>query len=210
MDDIVWLQPNSTYATVSASLALAGGRRVALVFPTGEHTCLHDTSLLNALATRCRLLGKEAVLIGGDAWLRAHAVATGFETATSLEDWGETAPELYAPRTRRTNTTNTSAPPASHLWVVAPRMADGARGEDSGEHDTWVGEPPEYVIELRRVYADQSPVVRRPVVTPAQHVDMTITRDDDALAASERFEEMVVGRILETSGLHRPAAPGAI
>ena len=207
MDDIVWLQPNSTYATVSASLALASGRRVALVFPTGERTCLNDTALLDALYTRSRLLGKQAVLIGGDAWLRAHAVATGFETATSLEDWGETAPELYAPRTRRSNTNASSAP---QLWVVAPRMVDGTNSDDSIEHDAWVGEPPEYVIELRSAYVDQSPIERRPVLTQAQRTKVNDARDDDAISASERFEEMVVGRILETSGLHRPAAPGVI
>ncbi len=93
MDDIVRLKPKSTYATISAALALVKGRRVALVFPVNEPTCLHETSMLDALSARCHLLGKVAVIIGGDAWLRAHAVAAGFQTATTLEDWGDTAPE---------------------------------------------------------------------------------------------------------------------
>ncbi|HET8907557.1 MAG TPA: hypothetical protein VFN11_11395, partial [Ktedonobacterales bacterium] len=94
MDDIIWLKPKSSYATVSAALTLSGGCRVALVVPTGERTCLDDDGVLSALHRRCQLLGKRVVIIGGDARLRALAVAAGFEAATSLDDWGETAPEL--------------------------------------------------------------------------------------------------------------------
>lgn len=202
MDAIVRLQPKSTYATVSAALTLARGRRVALVFPVGERTCLGDMTSLERLRTRSHLLGKVAVIIGGDAWLRAHAVAAGFEAATTLEDWGETAPEHLAtqPHSSATN------PP--RLWVVAPLANTGG---SSGEADTWVSEPPDYVVALRESFASRSTAVRPPVLSQALATTMPADEPDDgATNASERFEEMVIGRILETSGLYRLQIPGAL
>ncbi len=206
MDDIVRLKPQSTYATVSAALTLAKGRRVALVFPEGEPTCLHETALLDALSDRCYRLGKVAVIIGGDAWLRAHAVAAGFETATTLEDWGDTAPDLRAIRPRRA----TRSTPPLHLVTLPPQEdanADYAYSDDTMS-DPWVIEPPDYVIALRKAFVSPSPVVRAPVVTGSLARLLLDEDDDDAIAASERFEEVITGRILETSGIHRTALPG--
>lgn len=199
MDDIVRLQPNSSYATLAAAIALANGRRVALVFPTGKRTCLHDTALLDALYTRCQLLGKEAVIIGGDASLRAHAVAAGFEAATTLEDWGETTPEIQL--TRSGGTENTMP----QLWLVTPEEADVY---DSDEEEAWVSEPPEYVAELRQALVGRSSAIRKPVLIHTPAPAILDEYDDDPITASERFEEMITGRILETSGLHRPEIPG--
>ena len=200
MDDIIWLQPKSSYATISAALTLASGRKVALVFPVGEMTCLHNAATLTALHSRCRLLGKEAVIIGGDGLLRARAVAAGFQAATALEDWGETGPELYTVGPRR------AAEDVPHLWLVTPRAIDTA--DDS---DTWVSEPPEYVIEIHQAYGGQRPVARRPIMADIG-VNTDDSGDDDTISASdrsERFEEMVIGRILETSGLRHLEIPGA-
>ena len=201
MDDIIWLQPKSSYATISAALTLASGRKVALVFPVGEMTCLHNAATLTALHSRCRLLGKEAVIIGGDGLLRARAVAAGFQAATALEDWGETGPELYTVGPRR------AAEDVPHLWLVTPpRTIDTA--DDS---DTWVSEPPEYVIEIHQAYGGQRPVARRPIMADIG-VNTDDSGDDDTISASdrsERFEEMVIGRILETSGLRHLEIPGA-
>ena len=134
MDDIVRLKPQSTYATVSAALTLAKGRRVALVFPEGERACLHETALLDAISARCHRLGKVVVIIGGDAWLRAHAVAAGFETATTLEDWGDTAPDLQAVRPRRAGRST----PRLHL-VALPLQADtNTPDSDDTVSDPWV------------------------------------------------------------------------
>ena len=204
MDDIVRLKPQSTYATVSAALTLAKGRRVALVFPEGERACLHETALLDALSARCHRLGKVAVIIGGDAWLRAHAVAAGFETATTLEDWGDTAPDLQAVRPRRAGRST----PRLHL-VALPLQADtNTPDSDDITSDPWVIEPPDYVIALRKAFVSPSPVVRAPVVTGSLARVLLDEDDDDAIAASERFEEVITGRILETSGIHRTALPG--
>jgi hypothetical protein len=210
MDDIVRLKRQSTYATVSAALTLAKGHRVALVFPEGERTCLHETELLGTLSARCYRLGKVAVIIGGDAWLRAHAVAAGFETATTLEDWGDTAPDLQAVRPRRGSR---STP---HLRLVAvPPQADGSDDTDTAYaysddtvSDPWVIEPPDYVIALRKAFVSPSPVVRAPVVSGSLARVLLDEDDDDAIAASERFEEVITGRILETSGIHRTDLPG--
>ena len=205
MDDIVWLQPKASYATVSAALTLASGRRVALVFPAGESTCLDDAAPLSALHTRCRLLGKEAVIIGGDAFLRARAVAAGFEAATTLDDWGETGPELYSVGSRR------GAEGDRRLWLVTPLQRATTRAADASDpYDGWISEPPDYVIEIHQAYADQSPTPQRPNLA-----DIALAMedsDDDPLSASdrsERFEEMVIGRILETSGLRHLEIPGA-
>jgi len=204
MDDIVRLKPQSTYATVSAALTLAKGRRVALVFPEGERTCLHETARLDALSARCYRLGKVAVIIGGDAWLRAHAVAAGFETATTLEDWGDTAPDLQAIRPRRAGRST----PRLHL-VAIPLQADTYTPDsDNIASDPWVIEPPDYVIALRKAFVTPSPVVRAPIVTGSLARVLLDEDDDDAIAASERFEEVITGRILETSGIHRTAIPG--
>lgn len=205
MDDIIWLKPKSSYATVSAALALANGRKVALVFPAGESTCLRDSATLTALHTRCHLLGKEAVIIGGDALLRARAVATGFQAATTLDDWGETGPELYAVSPGH------NEDGARRLWLVAPPTHATVRATDAtGDDDAWVSEPPDYVIEIHQAYAGQAPVAHRPVLADTV-ASMNDASDDDVSASdrSERFEEMVIGRILETSGLRHLEVPGA-
>lgn len=203
MDDIVQIQPKASYASLSAALTLSGGRRIALLFPSGERTCLHDMSALAAFSKRCQLLGKQAIIIGGDAWLRAHAVASGFETATTLEDWGETAPETMAIRSQRIPGA------APQLRLVAQPSANI---DDIGEDDAWTSEPPNYVIELRKAFPQRSSAVRPPVISsPLQ--TMPMDRDDevdDPIVASERFEEMITGRILETSGIHRPEARGIL
>lgn len=206
MDDIVRLKPQSTYATVSAALTLAKGRRVALVFPVGERTCLHETELLDALYARCQQLGKVAVIIGGDAWLRAHAVAAGFETATTLEDWGDTAPDLQAVRPRRPSRST----PRLHLIAVPSQADASAAYRDDTASDPWVIEPPDYVIALRKEFISPSPVVREPIITGSLAQVLLEEDDDNAIAASERFEEVITGRILETSGIHRTAMPGMI
>jgi hypothetical protein len=69
-------------------------------------------------------------------------------------------------------------------------------------------EPPDYVIALRKAFVTPSPVVRAPVVTGSLARVLLDEDDDDAIAASERFEEVITGRILETSGIHRTAIPG--
>ena len=216
MDDIVRLKPKSSYATLSAALALTSGRRVALVFPLGERTCLHDTPLLDTLRTRCRLLGKEVIIIGADAWLRAHAVAAGFHAATTLEDWGDTAPEHRSMRPPQTGhparqaRQPRAAASSPRLWLVTARYAD-TRASDEG--DTWVSEPPEYVIEIRETFSDQPPVIRPPIISlPLLSVapDESDDDHDDHITASERFEEQMVGRILETSGIHHLEIPGAV
>jgi len=219
MDDIVRLKPKSSYATLSAALALTSGQRVALVFPLGEPTCLHDTSLLDTLRSRCHLLGKEVVIIGADAWLRANAVAAGFQAATTLEDWGDTAPEHrsmrlpqpdHPARQARQPRTSASSP---RLWLVTSHYAD-TRASD--ERDTWVSEPPEYVIEIREAFSDQPPVIRPPIISlpllsaAPDESDDDHAGDDDHITASERFEEKIVGRILETSGIHHLEIPGAL
>ena len=198
MDDIVRLKPQSTYATVSAALTLAKGHRVALVFPEGERTCLHETALLDAISARCHQLGKVAVIIGGDAWLRAHAVAAGFETATTLEDWGDTAPDLQAVRPRRAGR---STPRTPSRRCPTADMARTIPYSDDTASDPWVIEPPDYVIALRKAFVSPSPVVRAPVVTGSLARVLLDEDDDDAIAASERFEEVITGRILETSGV---------
>lgn len=203
MDDIVQIQPKASYASLSAALTLSNGHRVALLFPTGERTCLHDATALAAFRKRCQLLGKEAAIIGGDAWLRAHAVAAGFETATTLEDWGETAPQTYAipsPRVRGGS---------SHLRLVT-QPSDYMYDVD--EEDAWASEPPDYVVELRKAFPRRSPAVRTPTISSPLRA-ATVERDDEAddpVTASERFEEMMIGRILETSGIHRPEARGIL
>ena len=206
MDDIVRLKPQSTYATVSAALALAKGRRVALAFPVNERTCLHETRMLDALYARCHQLGKVAVIIGGDAWLRAHAVAAGFETATTLEDWGDTAPDLRAARPRRLSYST----PRLRLVDVPPQQDGSATYSDDTASDPWVIEPPDYVIALRKAFVSPSPVVRAPVITGSLAEVLLDKADDDedAISASERFEEVITGRILETSGIYRTALPG--
>lgn len=201
MDDIIWLKPKSSYATVSAALTLSGGRRVALVVPTGERACLDDDGVLSALHRRCQLLGKRVVIIGGDARLRALAVAAGFEAATSLDDWGETAPELYAPRPRR------KAAGASRLWLVSAQESQRVM---SGEHDAWVSEPPEFVVELRETFAPQSTKARPSIGAGMMRIPESAEDEiTSATERSERFEEVLIGRILETSGIHRPQIPGS-
>lgn len=197
MDDIVRVQPNTTYASLAAAIALARGRRLALVFPVGERGCLREDRLLDALHRRCHLLGKDAVIIGGDAWLRAHAIAAGFESATSLEDWGESAPEMVAARPRHARKNG------HQLWLVVPRLSDTAISDEQG---TWLSEPPDYVVELREAFVGRSSAIRKPVLLSP----ISDAGDDDPITASERFEEMITGRILETSGLHRLEIPGAL
>lgn len=205
MDEIVRIEPHASYASLSAALTLAKGRRVALVFPVGERTCLHDAGALLAFRKRCHLLDKEAVIIGGDAWLRAHSIAAGFQTATTLEDWGETAPEMAAAPLHR------GLAGMPRLQIVRPGMAY-TYTNDGHDDDTWTSEPPAYVIEIRKTFPVPSPDVRTPVMPNTLSAAAPDEDDegDDPIIASERFEEMMTGRILATSGIHRPNAPSML
>ena len=81
---------------------------------------------------------------------------------------------------------------------------------DETESDPWEIEPPDYVIALRKEFVSTSPVVRAPIVTGSLARVLLDEEDDDAIAASERFEEAITGRILETSGIHRTDLPSGV
>lgn len=87
MFDVLRFRAGATPAKVGAALLRTPARRVALVFPLGIRPALADHSALTAIHERACRAGKEVTLVGGDAHLRACAVAAGFAAATSLDGW---------------------------------------------------------------------------------------------------------------------------
>ena len=192
---IVRLDSTSRLPAVQSALARARARQVGLLFPPEGNAALADGDGLTMLRRYCEALGKAAVVLGGNAALRAVAVAAGFPAATSLEAWD------------------------SEIQPRAPEHAGGVSWDedDDGGYvrvvrpepptDTWSDEPPDFVLRLlARSGAYPGPhdddTLAMPHRAPATDPLDDLCDDAEALVRDhERHEEHFTSRIRTTGNL---------
>lgn len=208
MPRIIRVPADASVAAIHSALAGARAHDVALAFPFGV-PCLAGThDAMRDLHARCSALEKDVVILGGDAHLRAVAVAAGFPAATSLVEWVATQPRIPA--------IASASPPTSDEWDY-PRLSLVAFDENwDSEHDPFDPfdeVPPEFVQDLMArdgAYGAPNGDDGR----DAELADETDpSAEDSLLAAHERYEEHITRAIRHTGGLslsrptHPPLAP---
>src|SRR5215813_3715514 len=86
MPHILSLRPEKPLPVIQSALRRIRARQITLVFPPNRRPAIATASAMQALAAFSDQLGKQIAVVGGDALLRALAVAVGFVGATSLEE----------------------------------------------------------------------------------------------------------------------------
>jgi hypothetical protein len=191
MRQILHIRAEAALPAIETAIQRARARRLALSFPFGRTSAVANWELLTALTERCRSLGIDVVIIGGDETLRANAVAAGFAVATTLDEWDTgTMPAVRAARRGQ------HADDAEH---ALPRLSLVI---DDDAADPYDDEPPPYVIELmvsEGMYPD-------PHSDPPPGADGVQDEGGDALLAShEHYEEDMTAAIRDTGWL--PSLP---
>ena len=161
---------------------------------------------MRGLHVQCLALQKDVVILGGDAHLRAVAVAAGFPAATSLMEWEATQPRLAAVVPPPHNPEDDWERP---LLTLVP--FEDERDIPTDPFDPFNEVPPEFVLELMARDGEYG----APDASDeheAAHASAT-PAEDDLLAAHERYEEHITRAIRHTGGLslswptHPPIAP---
>jgi hypothetical protein len=211
----------ATLAPVMRAVRRSPTRRIALVFPLGI-PCLLAASepmeALESLATFARESGKDVTIVGGDELLRAHAVAAGLWTATTLDDWHATMPaepsRLARSKWRRAWARNHAQPTRRLALVRSDELVESADAfktlETASDPDgAFANDPPDYVRELLALHGRAVDVrpddgQRRHAATqprPAGALAYAADDVDELRALSERDEERLTATIRRTSGL---------
>lgn len=192
MRQILHIRAEAALPAIETAVQRVRARRLALSFPFGRTSAVADWRLLTALGERCRSLGIDVAIIGGDATLRANAVAAGFAVATTLDEWDTgTMPTVCAARhgQRADDAERTSR----HLSLVI---------DDDPAAGPYDDEPPPFVIELlvsEGMYPD-------PHCDPPPGADGAQDEGGDTLLAShEHYEEGITAAIRDTGRL--PSLP---
>jgi hypothetical protein len=196
---------NSSPAAVARAVRRTPARDIALVFPLGMPSLLSYLERMETLHALCSEVGKQATIVGGDALLRATAVAAGLPAAVTLEDWklgrGESGAGWRSGwRSRRQQTV-----PQLELVALPESAAEDTVFDDTDCLDV---DPPDYVLEILalsgRARADDDEPRGRQLRAPAVWAgSLAYDRPDfePFLALSEEYEERVTGAIRATSGL---------
>jgi hypothetical protein len=197
MFDVVRFKADASISRVSTALKLTPARRVALVFPLGQHAALAEPAALESIAARARGAHKHVTIVGGDAILRARAAAAGLAAATTVEEW-RALPHLEGMWAGQGHARD-HVPHTAVLALIDPAdsfVDFAASDEGSG---TWDIEPPEYVMRLspaeEHVHTPQTSR-QRAALPPSDEVAF-----ERVLWASERDEENISDLIRETSDL---------
>ena len=194
MRQILHIRAEAALPAIETAVQRARAKRLALSFPFGRTSAVADWKLLTALAERCRSLGIDVAIIGGDATLRANAVAAGFAVATTLDEWDTgTMPAVRAARRGQRADDAESAPPRLSLVI----------DDDAAAADPYDDEPPPYVIELMMsegMYPDPHGDPAPPSAAGAQDEG-----GDALLVSHEHYEEDITAAIRNTGRL--PSLP---
>nr|MBF6591883.1 hypothetical protein [Ktedonobacterales bacterium] len=195
---------------VGAALVLTPARRVALVFPLGQHTRIADVGVLAGLVARAHTLRKQATIVGGDAYLRACAVAAGFAATTTLDEWQASESDASSTAHHARRRKRDAVMPA--LAIVEPENAPSGLGCDVVE-SAWELDPPEYVARLvphdaEGAIRQGAGVTTRPRLR-ALEPPSDVAAFESAQVASERHEEDISDTIRETSGFPLVAELGS-
>ena len=194
MRQILHIRAEAALPAIESAIQRARARRLALSFPFGRTSAVADWEPLTVLAERCRSLGIDVAIIGGDTTLRASAVAAGFAVATTLDEWDTgTMPTVRA--ARQGQRTDDAARTSPHLSLVID--------DDAAAADPYDDEPPPYVIELmvsEGMYPDPHGD------SASSGADGAQDEGGDALLAShEHYEEDMTAAIRDTGRL--PSLP---
>lgn len=194
MRQILHIRAEAALPAIETAVQGARARRLALSFPFGRTSAVADWRLLTALAERCRSLGIDVAIIGGDATLRANAVAAGFAVATTLDEWDTgTMPAVRAARQGQR---------ADDAARTSPRLSL-VIADDAAAADLYDDEPPPFVIELlvsEGMYPDPHDDPAPPGADGAQDEG-----GDALLASHEHYEEGITAAIRDTGRL--PSLP---
>jgi hypothetical protein len=187
MRQILHVRAEAALPAIETAINHARARRLALCFPFGRTSAVADWELLTALAERCRSLGIDVAIFGGDETLRANAVAAGFAVATTLDEWDTgTMPAVRSVRRGQLANVAESEPPRLSLVIDAAA-------------DPYDDEPPPYVIELM-VSEGMYPDSHGDPASPG--ADVIPDEGGDALLAShEHYEEDITAAIRDTGRL---------
>src|SRR5260370_30033218 len=140
MRQLLHIRAEAALPAIVTAVQRARARRLALSFPVGRTSAVADSELLTALAERCRSLGIDVAIIGGDETLRANAVAAGFAVATTLDEWNTgTMPTVRAARRGQRPDDVPRALPRLSLIIH----------DDAAAADPYDDEPPPYVRQLK-------------------------------------------------------------
>ncbi len=191
---LVRCRATASETTIHAALERTRAHTVALAFPLGQPSPLASERVLNDLYQFCESLGKTVVIFGGDEHLRAAAVAAGFTTATSADEWEEAPPAAHEEAATQLF--------GEHAGWDGPELAMVRPTDDlDAADDIWTDEPPEYVRELLARSATSPTPPAGPRGAP---ITQPLSEQDDAEAlrvAAEHYEERITTTIRNTGGL---------
>jgi hypothetical protein len=192
MRQILHIRAEAALPAIETAIKHARARCLALSFPFGRTSAVADWELLAALAERCRALGIDVAIIGGDETLRANAVSAGFAVATTLDEWDTGAmPVVRSARRGRRADDAESEPPRLSLVI------------DDAAADPYDDEPPPYVIELM---VSEGMYSSSHGDSASSGADGAQDEGGDALLAShEHYEEGMTAAIRDTGQL--PSLP---
>ncbi len=193
MRQILHIRAEAALPAIETAIQRARARHLALSFPFGRTSAVANWELLTALAERCRSLGIDVAIIGGDETLRANAVAAGFAVATTPDEWDTgTVPTVRAARRGQRADDAERALPRLSLVI----------DDDAAAADPYDDEPPPYVVELM-VSEGMYPNSHS---DPPPGADGAQDEGGDALVAShEHYEEGMTAAIRDTGRL--PSLP---
>jgi hypothetical protein len=216
MPHVLRVPSDVTPEAVRSALDGVRASRVALALPPGRPSRLGTSEVMRALHSYALVLGKELVIIGGDEHVRAIAVAAGFAAATSLDEWGETQPQLPAVLARSGAT--------GALWELTDLafVSDDwfAVSLPGALEYPYTDEPPPYVQELLASgMAIMDGIDSASVSTTDTMADSPSEAHEGAFAddldpdemealalreAHEHYEEHITSAIRESGGVSRP------
>lgn len=211
----------ATLADVVRGIHRTPAQRIALVFPLGAHVSLAEIGRMGVVDLLCQEQRKEATIVGGDAELRACAVACGLRAAVTVEDWRA----MRIPRSTWISWRK-AQPTISVKMMVLPNVtallpSDTAQGTSLAPHSGELAEDdaeddadpcddlPERIRELLtlqgREPSAESPQRRPHMLTAPRRTTIAydLDRDDDLRDLWESDEERLTQTIRSSSGLSR-------
>lgn len=206
MFDVLRFPATATLTDVVRGIQRTPAHRIALVFPLGIRVSVAEVGRMGVVDLLCQEQRKEATIVGGDAQLRACAVACGLPAAMTVADWRAMRPQRTDVLARRPK----ARPPATvRLTLLPPLATDVASlsGENADFTDDTVDpvdELPSYIRELLALHGHELPATSaRHLYAAPRHptIATTLDHDDDLRERWECDEQLLTETIRRSSGL---------
>ncbi len=190
---VIHLPATSSLESVRSALSQLESCEALLVFSADGVPTLVRPQALAALRAFCGEQEIEAVFIGGDAELRAMAVAEGFAAATSIDAW-EAHVVWQA---------SLVAPPSHQEWTAADVALVASGGGQQGGDDgaSWHADPPTYVLRLLGGVGGFAGPRDEPTPQEAERLREEVAATDPLLRALHDYEERMTTTIRDTGRL---------